>query len=164
MHRINCSPLHVHLNSETPIPTFLPSFLIPSVDAHTEPDNDDLGLFLRPLAFALVSTFRNNGTLIKKIIKFSSYIRKFRVEQLQSHIWLTASSYIGKYLPISSYIRKHFLIYDFATAPLWISLYMRKIWFSFLSVYISLSVQYRSWGGSPLYRIEETPYNKQVVK
>jgi hypothetical protein len=25
-------------------------------------------------------------TLIKKIIKFSSYIRKFRVEQLQSHI------------------------------------------------------------------------------
>ncbi len=34
----------------------------------------------------------------------------------------------------SSYIRKPFLIYDFATAPLWISLYMRKIWFSFLSV------------------------------
>jgi hypothetical protein len=26
-------------------------------------------------------------TLIKKKIKFSSYIRKFRVEQLQSHIW-----------------------------------------------------------------------------
>jgi hypothetical protein len=26
------------------------------------------------------------GTLIKKKIKFSSYIRKFRVEQLQSHI------------------------------------------------------------------------------
>jgi hypothetical protein len=34
----------------------------------------------------------------KKKIKFSSYIRKFRVEQLQSHIWLTASSYMGKYL------------------------------------------------------------------
>jgi hypothetical protein len=30
--------------------------------------------------------------LIKKKIKFSSYIGKFRVEQLQSHIWLTASS------------------------------------------------------------------------
>ncbi len=30
-------------------------------------------------------------TLIKKKIKFSSYIRKFRMEQLQSHIWLTAS-------------------------------------------------------------------------
>ncbi len=25
--------------------------------------------------------------------------------------------------------------YDFATAPFWISLYMRKFWFSFLSVY-----------------------------
>jgi hypothetical protein len=37
----------------------------------------------------------------------------------------------GEYLRISSYIRKPFLIYDFATAPLWISLYMRKIGFSF---------------------------------
>ncbi len=78
-------------------------------------------------------------TLIKKKIKFSSYIRKFRVEQLQSHIRLTASSYKGKYLSISSNIRKAFLIYDFATAPLWISLYMRKIWFSFLSVYMDQS-------------------------
>ncbi len=32
-------------------------------------------------------------TLIKKKIKFSSYIWNFRMEQLQSHIWLTASSY-----------------------------------------------------------------------
>jgi hypothetical protein len=72
-------------------------------------------------------------TLIKKKIKFSSYKREFRMEQLQSHIWLrlTASSYMGKYLRVSSYIRKHCLIYDFATAPLWISLYMRKIWLSF---------------------------------
>jgi hypothetical protein len=37
---------------------------------------------------------------------------------------------------ISSYIRKAFLIYDFPTVPLWISLYMSKIWFSFLSVYM----------------------------
>ncbi len=36
-----------------------------------------------------------------------------------------------KYLRISSYIRKPFLIYDFATAPLWISLYVRKIFFPF---------------------------------
>jgi hypothetical protein len=50
------------------------------------------------------------------------------------HIWLTASSFMGKYLRISSYIRKPFLIYDFATAPLWISLSMRKILFYFLSV------------------------------
>ncbi len=56
------------------------------------------------------------------------------MEQLQSHIWLTATSYMGKYLRTSSYIRKPFLIYDFATAQLWLSLYMREIWFSFLSV------------------------------
>ncbi len=54
------------------------------------------------------------------------------MEQLQSHIWLTDFSYMGKYLRISSHIRKPFLlIYDFATAPLWISFYMMKIWFSF---------------------------------
>ncbi len=41
---------------------------------------------------------------------------------------ITASSYMGKYLRISSFIRKPFLIYDFATAPLWFSLYMRKYW------------------------------------
>ncbi len=52
------------------------------------------------------STACSEITLIKKKIRFSSYIRKFRMEQLQSHIWLT----------ISSYIRKPFLIYDFATA------------------------------------------------
>ncbi len=46
------------------------------------------------------------------------------MEQLQSHIWLTASSYMGNYFCISSYFRKPFLIYDFATAPLWISLYI----------------------------------------
>jgi hypothetical protein len=37
---------------------------------------------------------------------------------LQSHMYLAASSYMGKYLCISSYIRKPFFIYDFATAPL----------------------------------------------
>ncbi len=40
-----------------------------------------------------------------------------------------------KYLSISSYIRKPFLIYDFPTDPIWTSLYMRKISFSFISVY-----------------------------
>ncbi len=54
-------------------------------------------------------------------------IRKFRMEQLQSHIRLTASSYMGKQLRISSYIRKPFLIYHFATDPLCISSYMRII-------------------------------------
>jgi hypothetical protein len=31
--------------------------------------------------------WRPSTTLIKKKIKFSSYIREFRAEQLQSHIW-----------------------------------------------------------------------------
>jgi len=33
-------------------------------------------------------------------------------------------------------MRRPLVIYDFATAPFWISLYMRKIWFSFLSVWM----------------------------
>jgi hypothetical protein len=71
----------------------------------------------------------------KKKIKFSSYIRKFRRERLHSHIWLRASSNMTKYLCISLYIRKPFLLYDFSTASVWISLYMRKITFSFISGY-----------------------------
>ncbi len=54
-------------------------------------------------------------------------IRKFRMEQLQSHIWLTASSCRGKICAFPH-------IYDFATAALWIYIYNRTIWFSFLSV------------------------------
>jgi hypothetical protein len=51
-------------------------------------------------------------------------------------MWLTPCSYKGKYLHISTYIRKLFIIDDFATAPLWIFLYMTKILFYFLSVYV----------------------------
>ncbi len=40
-----------------------------------------------------------------------------------------------KYLRISSYIRKPFLIYDFATDPILISLYMMENFGFFLSVY-----------------------------
>ncbi len=49
--------------------------------------------------FTNVEIFFYQCALIKKKIKLSSYmyIRKFRVEQFQSHIWLTASSYMGKY-------------------------------------------------------------------
>jgi hypothetical protein len=39
-----------------------------------------------------------------------------------------------KYLRSSSYIRKPFVIYDFAPYLIWISLYIRKIFFSFLTV------------------------------
>jgi hypothetical protein len=65
--------------------------------------------------------------------------KKIQKYQLLSHKWLVmASSCMVKYLRIFSYIRKPFLIYDFATDPIWISLYMRKISFSFLSVTNSL--------------------------
>jgi hypothetical protein len=59
------------------------------------------------------------------------------MELLKSHIWLTASLYM------ITCLRKPFLIYDFATTPFRISLYMRKIFFSFLSVHTYWS--YRTW-------------------
>ncbi len=43
--------------------------------------------------------------------------------------------YMRKCANIFPYMRRQFIIYDFATASFWISLYMRKIWFSFFSVY-----------------------------
>ncbi len=46
----------------------------------------------------------------KKRIKFSSSIRVFRRDRLQNHTRLTASSYMVRYLRISSYIGKPFLI------------------------------------------------------
>ncbi len=51
-----------------------------------------------------------------KIFLLYMYIRKSRGDRLQSPIWLTVSSYMTKYLRIFSYMRKLFLIYDFATA------------------------------------------------
>jgi hypothetical protein len=39
-----------------------------------------------PRVVNILCSILKNTTLIKKKIKFSSYIRKFRVEQLQSHI------------------------------------------------------------------------------
>jgi hypothetical protein len=38
------------------------------------------------------------------------------MEQLQSHLGLTASSYMAKYLCLFSFIRKPLFIHDFATA------------------------------------------------
>ncbi len=74
--------------------------------------------------------------LIKKKIKFSSYIRKIRVEQLQ---------YMRKCANISPYVRRPLVIYDFATAPFWFSLYMRKIRVSFLSVCCIISNNITEW-------------------
>ncbi len=61
------------------------------------------------------------------------------MEQLHSHIWLTASSYMGEYFRISSSIRKPFLIHDFATARLWISIY--NLWGKFEFLFYQCMVE-----------------------
>ncbi len=76
---------------------------------------------------------------------------------MQSHTWLTASSYMGKYLPISSYIRKLFLIYDFATAPTWISLYIFKIWFSFFCAH---GAPNKLWRSNSIFNLWSGPFNQ----
>jgi hypothetical protein len=45
-----------------------------------------------------------------------------------------------KCVNISPYIRRPLVIYDFATAPFRVSLYMRKILFSFLSVHLIINL------------------------
>jgi len=45
-----------------------------------------------------------------------------------------------KYLTI--YTRRLLVIYHFAAAPFWISLHMRKIWYSFLSVHKDLDTDW----------------------
>ncbi len=93
-----------------------------------------------------------------KKIKFSSYIKKIRRDRLQSnicplysvqymndelspHIWLNTCA-----MRISSYFRKPLLIYGFATDPIWISLHMRKISFSFLSEHFHFMIHLHSVG------------------
>ncbi len=53
---------------------------------------------------------------------------KFRKDRVQSHMWLTASSYMVKYLLISLYIRKPFLTLEFP------NIYEKNILFFFISV------------------------------
>jgi hypothetical protein len=86
------------------------------------------------------------ATLIKKENQIYLNYKEIQNGRLQSHtcIWLMASSYMAEYLHTSSYIRKPFLIYDFATDLIWISLYMRKISFSFvISVDLRLPCTYK---------------------
>ncbi len=54
----------------------------------------------------------------KKEKKIFLINKEFQRDRVQSHIWLTASSYPHKNLRISSYIRKPFLIYDYAPDPI----------------------------------------------
>ncbi len=76
-------------------------------------------------------------------------------KKIKFHKWLTASSYVVKYLRISSYIRKPYLKNDFATDPTWISLHMRKISFSFLSVCLPCRVYCTKFIRTPCFMIEK---------
>ncbi len=58
---------------------------------------------------------------------------------------------MGKYLRIFSYIRKPFIIYDFATAPLWISWNIRKNLFSFFYQCGLSSLLGDPWGPNTLH-------------
>ncbi len=105
--------------------------------SHTRPSQKDLGSVVYPLNNKSLGKALNRiTTLIKNKIKFSSYMRKFRKERLQSHKGLMASSYMDKYLRISSNIRNPFLIYDFATAPMHLNflIYVENCVFFFISV------------------------------
>ncbi len=109
-----------------------------------------------------LSEYSVSGALIKKKIKFSSYIGKFRVEQLQSHIWLTATSYMGKYFSISSYIIGIGSPSSYMTLQLLHSEFpytMRKIFvLFFISVWATETV-YHWWLLIPL-----TPLPKTMVR
>jgi hypothetical protein len=61
---------------------------------------------------------KREGILIKKENKIFLIYKEIKSGAVASHIRLTASSYMGKYLRIYSYIRKPFFKYDFVTAPL----------------------------------------------
>jgi hypothetical protein len=62
-----------------------------------------------------------------------------------------ASSYIVKYLSISSYIRKPFLIYDFATASIWIPYIWGKFDFLFYHC-ILLQIKHQPTTASTIQR------------
>ncbi len=70
------------------------------------------------------------GYTDKKGNKFLIF-KEIQRDRVQSHIWLTAISFMVKNLRISSYTRKPFLIYDFAPDPIWISYVWGKFCFLF---------------------------------
>ncbi len=62
---------------------------------------------------------------------------------------------------ISPYMRRPLVIYDFATAPLWITLYMRKSRFSFLSVRLFVRKNTNNMHKTALQR-QNTEISKQI--
>ncbi len=92
----------------------------------------------RPFLQAWAEEIMSDSRYTDKKIKFSSYIRKVRVEQLQSHIWLLkASSYMGKSLRISSYTYEEALphIWLCNCSTLNILIYEENLIFFFFSVH-----------------------------
>ncbi len=76
------------------------------------------------------------------LIKFSSYVRKVRVEQLQSHIWLKASSVL-----IYGEISAYFLIYIHMTLQLLHSEFPYIwLWYMIYLIFFFFGVQYYSHG------------------
>ncbi len=83
-------------------------------------------------------------TLIKKKTKFSLFTRI--QNGAVANLYMTNDlliQYMVKYLRISSYIRKPFLIYDFATAQFWISLYNEEN----LIIFFSQCIEYKIFVG-----------------
>ncbi len=80
-------------------------------------------------------------TLIKKKTQFSSYIKKFRWDRVQSHRWGRAFLSMRKCSNFSLYIYEEaFSHICICTRSLVISSNVRKILFSFLSAYCTYSV------------------------
>jgi hypothetical protein len=85
-------------------------------------------LHLQNTAWSRYETF-NISTMIKKKIKFSSYIKSYMTKGFLIY------EEMRKYFPI--HMRRPLVIYDFATAPFWISFYMRKFDFLFYQCIIT---------------------------
>ncbi len=60
--------------------------------------------------------FKDKHKLLEVKLEYEGHNYIFNSYEME--LYSAASSYMGKYLRISSYIRKPFLIYDFAIAPL----------------------------------------------
>ncbi len=120
-------PAFFALHGTCNVLTFLSSYRRPEMLQHNN-------------LYELLNTLNSNyiKSLIIKKIEFSSCIKNIRRDWVQSHIWLTASSTMTKYLRTSSYIKKTFLIYDFAPDPFWISLYC--IWGHFFFLFYQCCV------------------------
>jgi len=98
------------------------------------------------MKYTYIRWVNSYSTLIKNKIKFSSYIRKVRVEQLQSQIWGRAFYYMRKCANISPYMRRPLVIYDVATDLFWIFLYMRENFiFFFISVGTHIKINIASF-------------------